>query len=1771
MPVGEALIGATHATKVTALNPSLFQSGLFAKVIVGALVSLFVTVSTVCTVGVVVWRANYRSPGPVNDYFETWKNSPIEMAVLKNDKAEAGGAPGDDGDPNTLKLVSLSSPLHGTAVIMASQKHVKYTPFTSYAGQDTFQYVVTNGKKEATGNVTIKVKNHAPDPVDDRFQLQKNIPAVLDVLANDNDIDVGDVLKIVSCTALFENDMGVPSVAADGKTINWTPNQQYVGTASFAYTVTDGNDTAAATVFLTVVNNPPVAEPDEFSVYRSTPTDLDVLQNDHDPNGDTMEILSAGNQDFGFITFTKTMVNYTPKFNSTSTDSFDYTIWDKARDNDGNMFTSQANVVVRIINPDPIANNTVVTVPKNSGPQFINLNELAASPVAHITETMSITTEPQHGSYSLDLQSEQVDFMYLDESHTYTKNTYTLVYTPAANFVGSDEVKYQITDDVGKSAIGTISIFVVNNPPTPADDFAEVARNSRTGVTIAVLLNDTDPNGDSLVLNTGFALQPAHGRATFSGDSITYIPTSGYFGSDSFQYSVSDVSEDSQSSFGTVHVYVRNDPPVPHDDSFRVPKNVAKNLDVLANDVDPNQDILSIVSFTEDQAAVFKGQKEIISSNPPVIRYTPVAGQIYEETFQYTVSDGDSSYARTASVYVNVTNTAPTPVDEQVVSHWFNTFDIDLVANDIDENGDALSITSIFTNSQKGFTTCTQIDSHTVRVVVDHGHFPYSFSSKLPPMMASENHNAQKRAPDSTIVAWDNCVYTITDGQAPGTRQGLLTIVVKDALPVPTPDQFTVHVDTHTKWAPSDIIGNDHDDDPNDELHLVFTTIYPNDFGTVEFDGVEVDFFATQTGVTHITYGVTDGCSSADTPQSKITVNVINDPPVAVDDHFYFGASPLQTNENWITAMNNDYDPEGADIHIVPSSAPATTVRGSTLIFNALDNYFELIIPAGFTGDDSFTYQVSDGHDVSNFATVHVHVVEGQPPVAKDDYPSIRWSASNVYYNITQNDVPGQFPQLTVTEITPGTYTQSFSIAPDNQGMIYTPKHDLIQMTTTDVLTYKVTDGVFTVSAMIRVTFSDVPPTCKDDSAPSVHWRTGSSSVNALANDTDYEHDTIWISSIKPPVNHLGVGSLGADQATVSFTFASSLDIQTLGTVEGDKRVITEMVPYVVTDSKLSSECLVSFFMYDRAPVAVDDSFTSFKNVENFVLDVLANDYDPDAVDTPFLSIVSVTAQQGIATINYNPLRVNFIKGFSGNAILKYQITDGKLKSAQATITIDVQNRAPVCTSPSFQVPKSYGHSHTSSIFDLVGLACTDADGDTIELSAVGSSSLGTTGLSNNKATFVPNENHSGQSTISFTVTDRQSNADSTFTVSVVNQAPVATGFTDSFSRNQFQYKEYTPTISDPDNDAVTITGITPAPGSGGVQDGPTRVNFTTSGYVDLIDGTKLRFTQRLSGLLSVVFTVSDGDLDNPLTSSATAAVTIIGNPPIARNDAYTVNQGQSMDLYVMNNDTDPDGDAIWIDPADWLVGSAPTPIAPVLMTDASGVQFFRFNASTAPSHCQTITFQYKIKSVDGQSTATVTVRFTNCVCKVPLDIVYCVDSSGSIGTYEFNNRVRPFLVNVTNQLDIGSGSTQIRVGIVQFAGSGYKETTTLLTNPAGAKRTPGVTYVVNNMKYYAGSTNTKEGLQYSKDLLDNGRSGVKKLIIVLTDGEYNTGGNPATLAKTIYNTANWRIIAIAVGDFDTSLIKQLVKTPANDYFEVKDFDALSSVLQSVVTASCDS
>jgi hypothetical protein len=143
---------------------------------------------------------------------------------------------------------------------------------------------------------------------------------------------------------------------------------------------------------------------------------------------------------------------------------------------------------------------------------------------------------------------------------TVSGNGQSVTYTPNADFVGDDQFTYFVSDGRGGTAAGTVRITVngsngQNRAPTATSDTATT--NQATAVTINVLANDSDPDGDTLTV-TGVS-QPQFGTATVSGNgqSVTYTPNADFVGDDQFTYVVSDGK--GGTATGTVHVRV-NDP-----------------------------------------------------------------------------------------------------------------------------------------------------------------------------------------------------------------------------------------------------------------------------------------------------------------------------------------------------------------------------------------------------------------------------------------------------------------------------------------------------------------------------------------------------------------------------------------------------------------------------------------------------------------------------------------------------------------------------------------------------------------------------------------------------------------------------------------------------------------------------------------------------------------------------------------------------------------------------------------------------------------------------------------------------------------------------------------------------------------------------------------------------------------------------------------------------------------------------------------------------------
>ncbi len=117
-------------------------------------------------------------------------------------------------------------------------------------------------------------------------------------------------------------------------------------------------------------------------------------------------------------------------------------------------------------------------------------------------------------------------------------------------------------------------------------------------MTIPVLGNDTDVDGDTLVL-TG-ATDPAHGSvAAFADGTVVYTPDPDFHGTDSFNYTISDGNGGTDTATVTITVDPVNDAPVAVDNSDSTPEDTPVIVAVLGNDSDPEGDPLTVTGASD--------------------------------------------------------------------------------------------------------------------------------------------------------------------------------------------------------------------------------------------------------------------------------------------------------------------------------------------------------------------------------------------------------------------------------------------------------------------------------------------------------------------------------------------------------------------------------------------------------------------------------------------------------------------------------------------------------------------------------------------------------------------------------------------------------------------------------------------------------------------------------------------------------------------------------------------------------------------------------------------------------------------------------------------------------------------------------------------------------------------------------------------------------------------------------------------------------------------
>ena len=291
--------------------------------------------------------------------------------------------------------------------------------------------------------------------------------------------------------------------------------------------------------------------------------------------------------------------------------------------------------------------------------------------------------------------------------------------------------------------------------PTAVDD--ALATPEDQAIVVDALANDTDVDGDALVITSATAADPSTGTASVvvqGGKTvIVFTPAENYHGPAVVNYTISDGHGGTDQAVVKIEVTPANDAPVAADDAVATLEDQAIVVDALANDTDVDGDALVITSATAADPSTGTASV-VVQGGKTVIVFTPAENYHGPAVVNYTISDGHGGTDQ-AVVKIEVTpaNDAPVAADDAVATPEDQAIVVDALANDTDVDGDALVITS---------ATAADPSTGTASVVVQGGKTVIVFTP-------AENYHGP------AVVN-----YTISDGHG-GTDQAVVKIEVTPA------------------------------------------------------------------------------------------------------------------------------------------------------------------------------------------------------------------------------------------------------------------------------------------------------------------------------------------------------------------------------------------------------------------------------------------------------------------------------------------------------------------------------------------------------------------------------------------------------------------------------------------------------------------------------------------------------------------------------------------------------------------------------------------------------------------------------------------------------------------------------------------------------------------------------------------------------------------------------------------------------------------------------
>ena len=1139
----------------------------------------------IATVTVTVLDKQNAIPVANDDYRGCTFNQSVLVDVLFN----------DTGLEDVPVSVTISQPPAVGTVVVNTDNTVTFTPETGFVGQSTFRYVVTdiNGESD-DALVTITVKpgvNNVPVAQNDVAITIINTPIDINVLANDTGLDDGFGNLTIRTQPMF----GTVSVNAN-RTITYNPSYMFLGTDTFEYLIEDvDGDYSVAVVTVNVTEKPdaqPVANDDRRGCSFNTSVIVDVLFNDTglDDSPVTVSISQAPAQGTAIVNADNT-VTFTPTTDFVGEMSFRYTVTDADGDSDDALVTitvkSGTNVVPVAVND---AASTYVNTPLTI-PVLANDSGLDDG-----FGMLYIYSQPQFGIVVVNTNR-------------------TVTYTPSYMFVGTETFQYVVEDVDGDYSLATVTVTVTDRP-----DAQPVANDDRRGcsfdqsVVVDVLFNDTGLEDTPLTVT--ISETPVQGTAVVNPDNtVTFTPATGFIGTITFRYTVTDADDDSDDALVTIRVKEDvNIVPLAVNDEVTTPMNTAVDVNVLANDSGLEDGFADLRVLAQPMYGTV-----VINFNRS-ITYSPSYMFLGIDSFQYLIEDVDGDYS-VATVTINVVekiNHVPVANDDYRGTSYNTPRLVDVLFNDTGIEDAPLALT-VVDNPKNGFVTVNS--DNTVTYLPDYGY-----------------------------LGNDSLTYRVTDADGEWDEAKVyINVKPFNMIPEAHDDYVTTFVNTPVDV---DVLANDtllYEGIKSVKIQTQpkWGTVVVNSDNTITY--TPGYFFV---GSDEFKYYVED--VDGDYSLATVYVTVLdkqNNIPVANDDR---RATSKNTSVTVDVLINDDgLEDGGIAVHLDQNPDPLT----GTVVLNA-DNTVTFTPVTDYLGLATFTYYITDmDNDTSNVATVTINVKEvNYVPVALNDTATTTMNIP-VLVDVIKNDT-GLDDGLSYIKVM-SKPRHGFAYVFDSRNIRYIPSS---WFEGKDSLSYMVVDedGDYGI-AKVYIEVGQRPdhkPKANPDGRGTV--KNTPVNVDVLFNDTGLEDGGIKILLTQMPTH--GSVLLESDN-TVTYTPETNYlgeDYFRYQVCDFDNDCSTTTVTIRVKNNNL-------------IPLALNDTVTTYKN-RSVEFDPTFNDLYKN--DGGIMVVVYSQPINGVAeATTANKIRYTPTTDYYGVDSLWYYIQDVDGDYTQAKVVINVLNR----------------------------------------------------------------------------------------------------------------------------------------------------------------------------------------------------------------------------------------------------------------------------------------------------------------------------------------------------------------------------------------------------------------------------------------------------------------------------------------------------------------